>query len=143
MKARGARLYPKRDQVAATIDGEAVLINFVNGMYYTTGGIGGLVWSFIEQGHRLDDVAAFVAHRYAIPPKKAQEDVSAFAQSLFDEDLVGYCDTGPKAIATEAVPSNTAYAPPQLSKFDDMAEQLALYPPLPGGAYEGRTRAGM
>ena len=64
-------LIPNTEDVAAKmVDGEAILINVTNGMYYSTDQVGGFVWSMIEDQQGLEDIVAAVAQRLILntPP---------------------------------------------------------------------------
>ena len=57
-------LKPNTAEVAAKdVDGEAVLINLTNGMYYSMDLVGGFVWSLIESGYDLAAIADAVFRR--------------------------------------------------------------------------------
>ena len=84
------RLTPKSQQVAAkVVDGEAVIINLANGVYYSMDKAGGLIWSMIEQAQSLDAIADAVAAAYDVSSVRAREDVEQLAAQLVSEDLVG------------------------------------------------------
>ncbi len=129
------RFRPNEEQVAAKImDGEAILINLSNGMYYSMGGIGGFVWALIESRQSLSEVADAVADRFGIDSERALSDVQALTADLLAENLVVECDTD--VMSQDATPDGADlpddYTAPQLQKFDDMADMFALDPPLPG-----------
>jgi len=128
------KLRPNSADVAAkVVDGEAILINLSNGMYYSMDSVGGLIWSMIEQGHDLGDVAATIERHYEVDRDTAERDVQALARALLDEGLVVPSDGGsaPDANGVQLPPAADGYAPPQLNKFDDMVDLFALDPPLP------------
>lgn len=139
MNTRTVRLRSRHDQVAVIVEGDAVLINFSNGMYYSTRGIGGTLWALIEQQYRLEDIASTIAHRYGVSKRRAQEDVFGFVDSLLNEGLVEPCDHGPDKTGLDAATPSTSYTSPELTAYDDMVEQLALYPPVPNGAQARRA----
>ncbi len=127
-------LKPNTAEVAAKeVDGEAVLINLTNGMYYSMDLVGGFIWSLIESGHGLDTIADAVANRYGIEKSVATADVEILADQLVEERLAMPSDA--EAASPAAIPENApdgdAYAAPQLNKFDDMVDLFALDPPLP------------
>jgi Coenzyme PQQ synthesis protein D (PqqD) len=127
-------LKPNTAEVAAKeVDGEAVLINLSNGMYYSMDLVGGFIWSLIENGNDLDTIADAVASRYGIEKSVATADVETLAKQLVEERLV--LPSGEEASGTPAIPENApdgdAYSAPQLNKFDDMVDLFALDPPLP------------
>ena len=127
-------LKPNTAEVAAKeVDGEAVLINLTNGMYYSMDLVGGFIWSLVENGHDLDTIADAVATRYGIEKSVASTDVETLANQLVEERLALPSDE--EAASTAAIPENAPdgdpYAAPQLNKFDDMVDLFALDPPLP------------
>ncbi len=61
------------DEVAAqVIDGEAIIINLSNGMYYSLDGVGGEIWSLIVEGRTLEEVAAAIDRRYQVESTQAR-----------------------------------------------------------------------
>jgi hypothetical protein len=127
------RLVPNTNEVAdEVIDGEAILINLASGIYYSMAGVGGVVWSLIAAGHRLEDVATTIAARYDVAPEQAQADVQRVAMELVEHRLVVRCDGDapgrPKAPPAPKLP----YEEPRLTVYRDMGDLLALDPPAPG-----------
>ena len=130
-------------QVAAKVmDGEAILINLTTGAYYSIPSTGGFVWSLIERGMSIDDIAGGVALHYAVPREQAAADVLQLANQLVDEGLAA---VAPDGAVSAAVPqpdgSPLAYEAPSIEKFTDMAEMFALDPPLPGLANNPSTKS--
>lgn len=127
-------LKPNIAEIASDmVDGEAILINVTNGMYYSTTEVGGFVWSLIENQQSLDAIVAAVARRYVVEEGTVRPDIAAFTDNLVNERLAVLVDAptgGEPPTAGPAAPSEP-YAAPQLNKFDDMAELFALDPPLP------------
>ncbi len=127
-------LKPNTAEVAAKdVDGEAVLINLTNGMYYSMDLVGGFIWSLIEGGYELAAIADAVAGCYGLAEDLAKKDVERLAQQLLDEKLAlpgeGEATNGP--IEAKGAPAPQAYATPELNKFDDMVDLFAVDPPLP------------
>ena len=59
------RLQPQGNQVAAKVmDGEAIIINLANGIYYSMDKVGGLIWEMIEAKHSLDEMITTIVVRY-------------------------------------------------------------------------------
>jgi len=129
------RVCSKDQQVAAKVmDGEAILINLSNGLYYSMGGIGGFVWALIENRHSLNEIADALADQFGADREQTIADVQELAAALLAEDLIAVCDgdaaTGSVSADTANLPDD--YAAPKLQKYDDMADMFALDPPLPG-----------
>ena len=129
------RLRPNEEHVAAKVmDGEAVLINLANGFYYSMGGAGGFMWSLITQRHAVGDIARFVCDRFSVSNEQALADVQTLASRLLEEELAILCDvdTQPvEGVELEKGPK-LPYQPPELTRYEDMADMFALDPPLPG-----------
>jgi hypothetical protein len=129
------RLQPNAEEVAAkVIDGEAIMINLSNGIYYSMDGVGGLVWSLIVEQHSLDEIATAVGQQYAVSPREARQDVQRLASELLDERLVVVATSGtPRQVELPPQPNGSLdYESPQLNRYTDMGDLLALDPPMPG-----------
>ncbi len=129
-----SRLHPNAEEVAAKVmDGEAILINLANGIYYSMDQVGGLIWELIECGYSLEEMMAAIATHYEVSAEQAQTDVERLTADLLQENLV--------LLPTEDVPrrehsrptseSKLVYASPQLNIYRDMGDLLALDPPTP------------
>ena len=127
------RLRPNTVDVAAkVIDGEAIIMNLSNGLYFSMDEVGSAVWEMVESGASLAEMAASLEARYAVDRATADADVLRLAQQLVDENLVlvSEGEAAGELPGTEA--TGGAYAPPTLTRYDDMADLLALDPPMPG-----------
>jgi hypothetical protein len=128
------RLCPNREEVAAKVlDGEAILINLANGMYYSLDLAGGFAWQLIEAECTLDEIAEAVCLQYGVDAATAFADVRRLADDLLAAGLVHTSAdrSGPRerpAAASERLP----YEGLRLNAYHDMAELLALDPPHPG-----------
>ncbi len=128
------RLRPNEKEVAAKVlDGEAVIINLSNGIYYSMDKVGGFIWEMIAGGHSLGEtVAAIIAH-YDVSPQQAQADVERLAAELIQENLVIVADHSPQAFKSQDTPpqERLPYESPTLNVYRDMGDLLALDPPMP------------
>lgn len=122
------------DVAAKVIDGEAIIINLGNGLYYSLAGIGAEIWTLIEDERSLGEMAAILGARYAVRDADVAGDLERLAQELLDENLVAIAPANghPLASPAAAVEDARAYQPPALQIYRDMAELLALDPPMPG-----------
>jgi hypothetical protein len=129
-----SRLRRRDEEVLAKVmDGEVVIINLANGTYYSADRVGSLVWTRLDEGLRLADVAAEVAALYDVAAESARQDVLSFAGDLLREDLVVVEENGTAPAAKIASPATKlAYARPQIHVYRDMEDLLALDPPTPG-----------
>jgi hypothetical protein len=134
MLESGTRLRPNTGDVAAkVIDGEAIIMNLANGLYFSMDEVGSAVWEMVEVGRSLDEMAAGLEARFEVDRPTVEADVTRLAGELLAENLVVVSDTPPAdSTAPASSGQRSAYAAPTLSKYDDMADLLALDPPMPG-----------
>jgi hypothetical protein len=129
-----SRFAPNASDIAAkVIDGEAIIMNLSNGLYFSMDKVGALIWESVEAGHSVQEIGDLVQGRFAVDPETAQADVARLLEELLAEDLV---QTKDGEGSGEPVDFNgeprADYIPPVLNKYSDMADLLALDPPMPG-----------
>ena len=126
---------PRNEEVAAkVIDGEAIIINLANGVYYSMDKVGAFVWDLLQSGHTLESVVGAVAGRYDVSREQAESNVQELVQELVEENLVVSSENG-KAAVTQGIAEQSdklAYELPKLNIYRDMGDLLALDPPVPG-----------
>lgn len=133
MPAPDARYAVRGEEVAAKVfDDEVVVVHLGTCTYYSASGSGADAWTWIEAGHPVGEVAAAIAERYTIDVARAVEDVDRFVDQLLAEGLVSPAQEEPPGSRPRAPSANgREYAPPELHAYRDMADLLALDPPLP------------
>jgi Coenzyme PQQ synthesis protein D (PqqD) len=126
---------PREEEVASkVIDGEAIIINLANGVYYSMDKVGALVWDRLQAGHTLDDVITAVTGSYDVPREQAESNVRDLVQELVQENLVVATENGAAAPLERAIEQQekAPYDIPKLNIYRDMGDLLALDPPVPG-----------
>lgn len=135
MLHRDDRLRVRSEEIASKeMDGEAIIINLATGVYYSLEGVGALVWELVGAAWSLEEIAQAVTARFEVDLVVARRDVERLAGELVAEELV---TAGAEAndrwpVAAEPAGRKGAYAAPRLTVYRDMADLLALDPPLPG-----------
>ena len=113
------------------IDGEAIIINLSNGMYYSLDKTGAVAWLLIGGSYSLDEITAAVSTRFSVPATQVRDDVAALVTDLLKQNLILEADgVAATKVALEAY-AGEAYETPVLNSYDDMGDVLALDPPLP------------
>ena len=115
------------------VDGEAVIINLSNGMYYTMDGVGAEVWQLIERRRSMQQMSGEIGARYGVDRETVLGDLGVVVAELVAEGLV-LAENGssaPDASSVELARPTAPYAKPALVRYTDMSEVLALDPPLP------------
>ena len=118
---------------AKEIDGEVIVINVMTGLYYSLEGVAAVAWNELIQGGSPAQVAAVIATGFEVQPEVAEADMAGFVNALVAEELIVTSDEpaprGPHP--SRPATDRRSYAPPSLSRFDDMEDLLAFDPPLP------------
>src|SRR5436190_1404477 len=129
------RLQPRENEVAAKVmDGEAIIINLANGIYYSIDKAGGLVWEMIEGNYSLEEMIATVVARYEVLKPKAEADIHQLIDELDREHLIMLSNNGARSAnkVESPQPAKLPYETPMLQIYRDMGDLLALDPPIPG-----------
>lgn len=124
----------REEEVAAkVIDGEAIIINLANGVYYSMDKVGAQVWDLLQAGHTVGGIIAAVTASYDVSREQAESDVGELIQELVQENLVAVRENGeaPGTVAGDAG-NKQPYEGPKLNIYRDMGDLLALDPPVPG-----------
>ena len=134
MQALHHRLRPRGEEVAAkVIDGEAIIINLANGIYYSMDKVGGLIWDLLQVGYDLEEIVVAVTERYAVSREQVQADVQELVEELLRENLVSVSENGASVEKRQVEQQEKLpYEVPKLNIYRDMGDLLALDPPTPG-----------
>jgi hypothetical protein len=121
------------DVAAKEIDGEILVMNVSNGMYYSLQGVGAVTWRLLADGYSLRQAAGALADGWHEDGSRTLSDVMALAIRLVDEGLVSVASApvSQDEASVSADSTSISYAPPELNSYSDMADLLALDPPMP------------
>jgi len=84
----GTVVVAARDQVSADLEGEAVILNLGDGVYYGLDGVGARVWELLREPRSVDDLAAAVAAEYQVDRASALADLLALLDEMAGRGLV-------------------------------------------------------
>jgi coenzyme PQQ synthesis protein D (PqqD) len=76
------------DVVFRELDGEAVILNLVTGIYFGLDAVGTRMWQLIEQHNDLGKVLAILRDEYDAPAPTLEADLVRLAGELADRGLV-------------------------------------------------------
>jgi hypothetical protein len=108
---------------------EAVIVNLVEGTYYSVRGPSFTTWSLASAGVAVGAIVESVAATYDASGSEIEAAVTAFLEELEREGLIV-----PSAGSAQVTPPSAAprakqpFEPPVLEKFTDVQELLALDP---------------
>ncbi|HUH98983.1 MAG TPA: PqqD family protein [Anaerolineales bacterium] len=131
MKILGYFSIKRPDVVYETIDGETVIVNLENGVYYSLRNSGVDVWNLVEAGANLDELTDLIAGRYEASPEYIRKVIAELLTAFQQEGLVQVAST--RQTISQAPPSPAAGAklkfdPPIFEKYSDLQELLLLDP---------------
>jgi hypothetical protein len=119
------------------IDGEAILINLSNGVYYSLDTTGAVIWEHLASGHSFDTMFNVLLARYDIGAEQLKADLERIISELCNEKLIFvHPDATPSSETTKYAGQSTGsakepYVSPKLHIYNDMGDLLALDPPMP------------
>ena len=118
---------------ARVLDGEAIMIHLESGRYFSAEGVGAALWQLLDSGLPFREVVAKVAESSGVSHDRAQEDVDRFVAELVREELLvtDQETAGAAAPGVVADLGSIPYSAPTLHAYRDMADLLALDPPMP------------
>ena len=91
------------------------------------------MWELVERGYSLGEMVETIVNRYDTDSETVSNDVQQLVNELLGEDLVVVTDKAPEGKApVRGAGESLAYGAPVLNKYSDMADLLALDPPMPG-----------
>ncbi len=123
----------ERECAAKVIDGEAVIINLLNGTYYGLDKAGGAMWEMLAASYTTTEVVTAIVARYGVHDGVVHADLEQLMKELQQEQLLVAAPTGTVAtsVTVVAATASEAYEKPVLTTYRDMADLLALDPPMP------------
>lgn len=113
------------------LDGEAVIIDFETGAYYSMDEIGSQVWSLIDEGFCQSEIVSEFSHYYDQPAADINEAIMPFIEKLLAENLICLVGNVPAKKPGSDTPISSekkVFQAPVLQKFTDMQDLLLLDP---------------
>ncbi|GAB5536342.1 MAG: hypothetical protein Rubg2KO_25910 [Rubricoccaceae bacterium] len=108
------------------IDGEAVLIHFTSGHYYSTDQAGAATVELLD-GRTVSNVAEAISSAYAGDAEAIAQDISAFVDQLVAEGLVVVAEA-PSASPMPDLGTPGPFVTPTLNRYADLQDLLVLDP---------------
>lgn len=131
MEMLGTFNIKKPDVVHETIDGETVIVNLENGVYYSLRSSGVDVWTLLEAGANLDELSKVLTERYEGSPEEIRRAITELLVALQQEGLVQVSSTKRSDDRVDPSPPRNKkgkFEAPLLEKYSDMQELLLLDP---------------
>lgn len=81
-------LVAARDQVSAELEGEAVILNLADGVYYGLDGVGAHVWELLAEPRAVSELRDAVVAAFEVDAATAERDLLALLEELAARRLV-------------------------------------------------------
>jgi len=114
--------------ISEVIDGEAIILNFESGCYYSLNESGMAVWQAIQDGCNQQAMLSALHQRYHDVGDEAASDLTEVLKLLELEQLIVPSDSLVVEGSSVHEGATTAYMKPGLEKFTDLQELLLLDP---------------
>lgn len=117
--------------ISEVIEGEAIVLNFASGTYYSMNHSLQLLWDGVGRGLDRGQVETLLRERYADAGESLAQDIDAALEQLLLEELLVAADSrasGEDAQTDTVDGEAEAYEAPRLQKYTDLQELLLLDP---------------
>jgi len=86
------------DGITSTeIEGESILLDLEEGVYYGLNSVGGAIWEKIQEPVPIEDIVRAITDAYDVERGQCREDVLALVADLQENGLVDVHDDEPSA----------------------------------------------
>jgi hypothetical protein len=79
-------------QVSTDVEGEAVILNFDEGVYYGLDKVGARIWELLRSPLRVSELRDKIVAEYGVPPDQCEADLRALLSELAEAGLVDVAD---------------------------------------------------
>ncbi len=75
-------------QTSAEVDGESVILDLKEGVYYGLNPVGARIWSEIQEPTAVEEITAAITAEYDVDREQCRRDVISLLQDLEENDLI-------------------------------------------------------
>lgn len=75
-------------QTSAEVDGESVILDLEEGIYYGLNPVGARVWEEIQEPTSIEEITAAITAEYDVGSEKCREDVISLLHDLEENGLI-------------------------------------------------------
>ena len=120
------------DVIADSIDGETLIINLFDGVYYSADGVGDEIWRLLLEGHTIGATARSISEHYAGDAAEVRAAVLDFVGELLSYGLIVERDAAANGNGVTTGTGNGAaprpFRAPVLQRYTDYQDLLLLDP---------------
>lgn len=75
-------------QTSTEVDGESVILDLEEGVYYGLNPVGARIWKEIQEPTAVEEITAAILAEYDVNAEQCREDVISLLQNLKENDLI-------------------------------------------------------
>ena len=75
-------------QVSTELEGESVILNFDQGVYYALEKVGARVWELVEEPTEVRDIIDTIVSEFDVEPERCEADLQALLSQLREAGLI-------------------------------------------------------
>ncbi len=75
-------------QTSTEVDGESVILDLEEGIYYGLNPVGARIWSEIQEPTAVEEITAAITTEYDVDRDQCRRDVISLLQDLEENDLI-------------------------------------------------------
>lgn len=113
--------------ISDSVDGEAVIIDLVDGNYFSLNLSASVIWSGIEKQYATIDIIQLVQESFGLNQEQAARAVDTLLSTLHAEKLITPT-TEPRATIPPVMGVTEVFTIPEIKKFEDLQEMLMADP---------------
>ena len=87
-KLKECRFQAHDDVHSSVLEGETVLLNLDNGMYYSLNKVGTVIWELCDGQHTLEKVLQKICDRFDVEEEQAKQDLLVLSSQLLNQKLL-------------------------------------------------------
>jgi Coenzyme PQQ synthesis protein D (PqqD) len=87
-----SRVQLATQQVSCDLDGDAVVLNLENGLYFELNPVGAHIWSLLQEGQSLTQICDTLVAEYGVDRDVCSADLISLVQDLREAGLVTVSD---------------------------------------------------
>ena len=77
-----------KEQASCDLGGEAIILNFKDGVYYGLDTLGGLIWNLIQEPKTISELRDFIVTRFDVEQERCEQDLKKLLQELLTKGLI-------------------------------------------------------
>ena len=87
-----SRVVAAREQLSCEVDGEIVILNLADDVYYVLDLVGARVWALLDEPRTVAELRDAVAAEYDVDPETAERDILDLLEDMAGRRLVEVVD---------------------------------------------------